>query len=216
MPPKTANPRATRSQPNETSDTDENSATDDLDIDTVPSSTSTIIQQQKNDDEEEETIIIQPKHQSRFNALTKLYTTRDQSQHHIDFLTTSIFAGRTPKGLKKKITAQIPNPDITFMLDWEQAHIDFGMKLTETLQKFWTRHQSNIDTLINDISLHLETSAPTKEFKFIKTKAQEIADINNSNRIKNKEKIWANQDGSNPGKSTGNRKTLRKGKKSNN
>lgn len=72
-----------------------------------------------------------------FKVLRKLKQTIIRSEHHSTFLQRCIDEEQTPKGLRSKITSQIPEQSIAFTLRWEDAHRRFATELTTQLCEYY-------------------------------------------------------------------------------
>lgn len=86
-----------------------------------------------------------------FEALRRLRIQAHRCQRHIDFLKTCIKDGIVPKGLQTRVNPQLPNFSTQFGISWDQCHVEFGLKLTNLLQNFWTERHEYLTTEIEAI-----------------------------------------------------------------
>lgn len=130
-----------------------------------------------------------------YRAYRKASTAYVKSTHHREFLTSCIDQGTTPRGLRPNIQPQVPNPTTEFTLQWEEALIQFGQKLTRILLQYWTEREETTKSESERCHRLLTEKAPTTEIddidSIVKQLNEELKISLNETRVRKTEDIRA-------------------------
>jgi hypothetical protein len=97
----------------------------------------------------QETHILKPHNRAVFKVLKDIKLRQTRSEHHLSLIDKAIGEGIVLNGLRREVRPQIPDQPIDLVIKWEQAHLDFGLKLQTLLKEYWT---DKITTYQNDIA----------------------------------------------------------------
>ena len=92
-----------------------------------------------------------------FKIARKLALNLNKSNHHATYLENCLSRNAAPRGLQARVAPQIPDSDWAFSLKWEQAHQEFGLKLTELLLEYYNTRKAKLNVEIESTKSHLES-----------------------------------------------------------
>ena len=98
---------------------------------------------------QEQSYVLKPHNRAIFKVLKDIRLRQTRSQHHLELIDKAISDGVVLNGLRREVRPQIPDQPIDLVIKWEQAHLDFGLKLQQLLQEYWTE---KIASYQNDVA----------------------------------------------------------------
>jgi hypothetical protein len=87
--------------------------------------------------------VLKPRNRAICKVLKDIQLRYTRSLHHLKVVNKAIEEGSVLNGLRRDIRPQVPDQPIDFVLKWEQAHLDFGLKLQRLLQEYWVNKSAS-------------------------------------------------------------------------
>jgi hypothetical protein len=124
------------------------------------------------------THILKSHNRALFKVLKDIKLRQARSEHHLALVDKAIAEGVVLNGLRREVRPQIPDQPIDLVIKWEQAHLDFGRKLQELLQGYWTDkiasyYQDISDAMTRIPKVNNDTDQP--EIDYINTALKDLA-----------------------------------------
>ena len=129
------------------------------------------------------TYVLKPRNRAIVKVLKDIQLRHTRSEHHFSVVSKAITEGTVLTGLRTDVRPQVPDQPIEFVLKWEQAHLDFGLKLQGLLKEYWqdkiVSYNNDLkDTLARIAKIDEEPDQPeidfiTAELKSLETKEAE-------------------------------------------
>ena len=103
-----------------------------------------------------------------FRMTRKLQKLQIRARHNFNNLESFVNTGRIPKGLTvRRFPLNIPNPSISFQLQWDQAHMELSMKLTKLLHDFWREKLEETELEVTKLTSELESKCSVSELSHV-------------------------------------------------
>ena len=99
-----------------------------------------------------------------FRLARKLQKLNLRAQNHVNNLGSLLEAGRVPKGLNvRRFPLNIPNPSVSFQLQWDKAHMELSQRLTRLLYEFWCNKLKESGQDLDELNRNLESKCTLDE-----------------------------------------------------
>ena len=127
---------------------------------------------------EQQAHALKPTNRAIFKVLKDIRLRQCRSEQHLLLINKAIDDGVVLNGLRRDVRPQIPDQPIDLTIQWEQAHLDFGLRLQTLLKEYWTE---KILTYRNDIAdtlsriPNVNDTPDTAEVAFITDQLNELA-----------------------------------------
>ncbi len=105
--------------------------------------------------------------QGPLKASIKLTRIATRAEHHVEKLTQSINQDFPPRGLTPKITPNIPDTPISFIIQWSAAQHNLGVQLTTLLKDYWAKKGSDARAELRDNNSNLQQQSTPEEWTTI-------------------------------------------------
>ncbi len=99
-----------------------------------------------------------------FRLARKLQKLNIRAKNHVNNLGSLLAAGRVPKGLTvRRFPINVPNPSVSFQLQWDRAHMELSQKLTNLLYQFWLKKEEETDFELQELNDSLKSKCTPEE-----------------------------------------------------
>jgi hypothetical protein len=124
---------------------------------------------------------------TRFKVLKRLNIQNTRTNHHIKYLERCINTKTIPKSLRVNLTPQVPVINSLLQIEWEEAHITFGLKLCSILLQYWKNRKEIIIKEMETVNTDLNKITSQDQINLITDIIAKIT-LNVEKELNNKKK----------------------------